>query len=142
MIKTPTSPGLAWHKKIRTFHTGEEVEALEHTFLSIVYDDGLPVVVDAWPIWDGSAWHIGDMRGALNHHLGPQGSFGVALGLWDVETLFGVTLTGDLCVSRLLPVEHGQAPAKELLDEAAYVICAVSALLQRTRYQPFALRIS
>lgn len=131
-----------WIQASKTSFTGESVEALQHTFTGMRYDDGTEIMVEAWPVPDGSGWWVTDKRGALDHHLGPQGAVGVALALWDTERLFGVQISGDYAVYKLLPVEPGQAPAQADLDEAAYVVCAVSALVQRARYQPIPLRIS
>lgn len=134
--------GLVWVEREKTFRTGEAVTALACVFNELHYSDGEPVEVEAWPIWHrpGKQWFIGDCGGALRHHVGPQGAVGIANG--DYEKLYGVMTTGDFHLYQLVEPGRGGRPLARDLDEAAFTVAAASALLQRAKYQPFAIAIS
>lgn len=133
-------PSLEWFERTKQFHTGEAVQSLVCVMKMLRYTDGTPVEIEAWPVLNGPEWWVGDCRGALDHHLGPQGAVGIASA--DFEKLFGVLCSGDFHFYQLIqPGEDGQ-PSQLDLDEAAYVVAAASALLQRARYQSFAIKIN
>ena len=134
--------GLVWTEREKTFHTGETVIALASVLDQLHYSDGASVEIEAWQIWHHTDkdWFVGDCGGALKHHLGPQGAVGIANG--DYEKLYGVLTTGDFHLYQLVKAARGGRPRARDLNEAAFTVAAASALLQRAKYQPFAIKIS